>query len=156
LLDARAQQLVATLGLKPHPEGGFFVETFRSAVKVATPRGERSACTAIYYLLPGDRFSPLHRVPGDETWCHYEGSAVELTILEGDAARTVQVSDTSHQAVVPGGAWQAAKALGNWALVGCIVAPGFDFQDFEMPSREELLVQLPAHRALVHALTRLK
>jgi uncharacterized protein len=153
-LEARALEVIAALGMQPHPEGGFFVETFRSAQKVATPRGERSACTAIYYLLPADAFSPLHRVPGDETWCHYEGAAVELTILQGSEARTVTLSGEHHQAVVPGGAWQAARALGPWALVGCIVAPGFDFADFEMPSRAELLKALPQHVGLVERLTR--
>jgi uncharacterized protein len=153
-LELRAQELIAALGMQPHPEGGFFVETFRSALKVATPRGERSACTAIYYLLPGDAFSPLHRVPGDETWCHYEGASVELTIVQGSEARSITLSGEHHQAVVPGGAWQAARALGAWALVGCIVAPGFDFADFEMPSRRSLYLMLENHRELIERLTR--
>ena len=162
-IGERARNLIKRLGLQPHPEGGHFAEVFRSPTKVQTVRGERSALTSIYYLLSDEAFSPLHRVPGAEVWCHFEGSPVELfTLDEATGEAKVELlgprfpAKEAPQRVVPPGVWQAARVQGNsgWALCGCTVGPGFDFQDFEMPSRAELLERLPAHRELVLKLTR--
>lgn len=158
-LGLEAQRLIERLRLQPHPEGGFYVETFRSSLRVQTPRGERAACTTIFYLLPGERFSPLHRVPGDEVWCHYAGAPVELTLMDSHSVRPLKLgadlaSGELPQQVVPGGVWQAAKSLGEWSLVGAMVSPGFEFADFEMPPRARMLELMPQHREAVERLTR--
>lgn len=134
-----ASHLVAALGLAPHPEGGFYRETFRSPVVVPTARGPRAASTAIYYLLPAGARSARHRVASDEAWHHYAGDPLELTVEHLDGRREVLVlgpevaAGQRPQAVVPAGAWQAARPLGDrFALCGCTVAPGFDFADFEL------------------------
>lgn len=162
MLDPDVQQLVDLLQLAPHPEGGFFRETWRSPLAIGgLPHGApRSASTAIYFLLPSGSFSALHRVASDEVWHHYDGDPVELHILEGRVHQTVilgrdLVRGERPQHVVQAGAWQAAVPVGTrWSLCGCTVAPGFDFDDFELPSREEMLRLLPDHAAAVMRLTR--
>ena len=160
--DARA--VVTALGLAPHPEGGFFRETFRAPLAIDAPQGSRSASTAIYFLLPAGSFSALHRVRSDEVWHHYDGDPVELYTLHDDVgdgeARVVRLgSDLARgdrpQVVVPAGVLQAAVPVGKrFALCGCTVAPGFDFADFEMPSRAELLGRFPGTAELIERLTR--
>ena len=127
-----AEQVIAALGLKPHPEGGHYAELHRDAP--AAPGG-RGACTSIYYLLT-DR-SHWHRVDATEIWCWHAGAPLELSIAgEGGAAahRLGGRLDRGEkpQAVVPPGAWQAARTLGDWTLVGCVVAPAFSFEGFEL------------------------
>ncbi len=157
--DARA--VVQALGLSPHPEGGYYRETFRASLALPAPQGPRAASTAIYFLLPADSFSALHRVRSDETWHHYDGDPVELyTIRDDGAAQVVRLGNDlargdRPQVVVPAGMWQAAVPVGDrFALCGCTVAPGFDFADFEMPSRAELVARFPESRELVERLTR--
>jgi predicted cupin superfamily sugar epimerase len=129
-----ADEVVRLLGLAPHPEGGFYRETFRPA----GPDGGRGASTAIYYLLRDGEVSAWHRVrDADEVWHHYSGAPLELTVAaEGRRGTVLLGADLAAgerpQAVVPAGAWQTARALGGWALVGCTVAPGFEFSAFEM------------------------
>jgi len=157
--DARA--VVTALGLAPHPEGGFFRETFRAPLAVSALQGSRAASTAIYFLLPAGSFSALHRVRSDEVWHHYDGDPVELYTLHDDAgeARVARLGrDLARgdrpQVVIPAGVWQAAVPVGKrFALCGCTVAPGFDFADFEMPSRAELLGRFPTVRELIERLT---
>jgi hypothetical protein len=157
--DARA--LVAALGLAPHPEGGFYRETFRAPLLVAAPQGERAASTAIYFLLPAGTFSAVHRVRSDEVWHHYDGDPVELHTIDPAGAHAVATlgrdlaNGQRPQLVVPAGVWQAAVPAGHrFALCGCTVAPGFDFADFEMPSREALVATFPGLRGVVERLTR--
>lgn len=157
--DARA--VVQALGLAPHPEGGYYRETFRAALAVDAPQGRRAASTAIYFLLPAGHFSALHRVRSDEVWHHYEGDAVELYMLREDGeAEVVRLGNDlargdRPQVVVPAGVWQAAVPVGDqYALCGCTVAPGFDFADFELPTRAALVQRFPAIRELVERLTR--
>jgi predicted cupin superfamily sugar epimerase len=160
-LSDEARALVATLGLRPHPEGGFFRETFRAPLVVAAPQGERAASTAIYFLLPAGSFSALHRVRSDEVWHHYDGDPVEIHTLHGAGLHRVTRLG-SHlsrgerpQVVVPAGVWQAAIPVGDaFALCGCTVAPGFDFADFEMPARAELVATFPQLREVIEQLTR--
>lgn len=146
-------RIVELLGLAPHPEGGFYRETFRAP-------GARAASTAIYFLLPGGTFSALHRIRSDEVWHHYDGAPLELFVIEDGAARRVVLgrdlaAGERPQHVVPAGAWQAAMPIGEgWTLAGCTVAPGFDFAEFEMPPREELERLLPDHRDLVRRFSR--
>jgi uncharacterized protein len=155
--------LIQQLDLIPHPEGGLYRETFRSPMSVSTTEhsGARCASTAIYFLLPAGRFSAFHRVRSDEVWHHYEGDPLELHLIDarGVYERIVLGHDYSAnqrpQAVVPAGICQAARTLGDrFALCGCTVAPGFEFADFEMPVRAEMVASYPAHREIIEALTR--
>src|SRR5829696_6781974 len=138
-MHPRAASLIATLELQPHPEGGFYREIFRSAAYVtpADERGPRAALTTIYFLLPDGAHSRWHRVASDEVWHLYEGGPLELLELTaaGDAlARHLlaPVGTGTPVCTVPAGAWQAARSLGGYALVGCTVGPGFDFADFTL------------------------
>jgi hypothetical protein len=161
VMAAEVDQLIRTLALSPHPEGGFYREIFRSSGVVQTTRGERSASTAIYFLLPAREISALHRVSSDEVWHHYAGGPVELHLIDASATHQVihlgkDLGAGQHPMwVVPAGVWQAAVAgTDEHALCGCTVAPGFDFADFEMPGREELLRRFPSLAEVVRRLTR--
>ncbi len=129
-----ARALIESLGLEAHPEGGFFRETFRSAVELPAYGETRSAVTSILFLLPTGARSRLHRVRSDELWLHQRGDDLRLQV--GDEACVLGSSAPALlQAAVPAGTWQAAEALPGehgFVLVGCVVAPGFDFADFEM------------------------
>ncbi|MDQ3932082.1 MAG: cupin domain-containing protein [Actinomycetota bacterium] len=162
-MHPEAVRLVESLELAPHPEGGYYRETFRAELLVeGLPHdGPRAASTAIYYLLPAGSFSALHRVRSDEIWHHYDGDPVQLHLLDGAGnhhvvrlGRRWQLGERP-QWMVPAGTWQAAVPSGHrFALCGCTVAPGFDFADFELASRDELVGQFPAQRALIASLTR--
>lgn len=137
-----AEEVARLLGLAPHPEGGFYRETFRAPAA----DGERAASTAIYYLLPEGEASAWHRVDADEVWHHYAGAPLELTLWDGRERRVVRLgtdlaAGESPQAVAPAGVWQAARPLGGWVLAGCTVAPAFEFAGFEMapPGWEPIL-----------------
>jgi predicted cupin superfamily sugar epimerase len=158
-----AESIVRLLGLQPHPEGGFYRETFRASAIVGTrdDRTERAASTAIYFLLPAGTFSALHRVRSDEAWHHYDGGPADLHTIDANGAHAVARlgrnwdAGERPQIVVPAGAWQAAVPVGSsWSLCGCTVAPGFDFADFDMPSRGELVARFPGHSELIEKLTR--
>ena len=129
-----AEEIIAVLGLAPHPEGGWYAETWRDAA----PEGERPASTAIYYLLKSGERSHWHRVDAAEIWHHYAGAPLELSVAEpGEAAvlhrlGAALAAGERPQAVVPPGWWQAARTLGDWTLVGCTVAPAFEFGGFEL------------------------
>jgi uncharacterized protein len=163
-----AKHWIERLRLEPHPEGGYFRQTYRSDVMIppeALPSGfggTRAASTAIYFLLAEGNFSAFHRLQSDEIWHFYAGSPLVIevieptglhsTILLGDDADAGQV----FQAVVRAGCWFASHVADwkGWALVGCTVAPGFDFEDFEMAKREELINTYPQHREAITKLTR--
>lgn len=133
-MNERALALVESLGLAPHPEGGFYRETHRSTARVAAYGGERSAVTSIYFLLPAGTRSRSHRVKGDEIWMHHGGDDLLLRIGDSEV-RLGTGPGAELQAVVPGGEWQAAEPAAGpagFVLVGCVVAPGFEFEDFEM------------------------
>ena len=143
--SSRAQALIGRLGLRPHPEGGWYREKFRSTSHVIAQDGRpaRPALTTIYFLLESGQHSRWHRVSSDEVWVHLEGSAIALWDWSAaDAsgpARTVlgPVSDgIEHQHAVAAGRWQAATPLsttpGDFSLAACLVGPGFDFADFTM------------------------
>ena len=162
-----ADDVIRRLELLPHPEGGYFRETFRAPDLPFdfAGRGARAASTAIYFLLRLGDFSAFHQIRSDEAWHHYLGAPLELHLIDGGVyTRLLLGSDLERgerpQAVVPVGVLQAARVAGeagsaeDFALVGCTVAPGFDFSDFEMPDRASLLVGLPEHRALIESLTR--
>lgn len=139
-MHPRAKELIDRLGLQPHPEGGHYRETHRSAVVVQPGGGggARRAVTAIYFLLADGEHSRWHRVAGaDETWHHYEGDPLELLCVRQDGTLERHVlgavaNGRAPQATVPAGCWQAARLLGAYAFVGCTVGPGFEFADFAM------------------------
>src|SRR5690349_16800872 len=123
-----AAEIIRLLDLKPHPEGGHFRETFRDA---RVDAHGRSASTAIYFLLARGERSHWHRVDAVETWHYYAGDALTLRIADAHGVRVVRLganltTDEVLQAIVPAHAWQAAESTGDWTLVGCTVAPGFE------------------------------
>lgn len=129
-----ADEIIATLGLQPHPEGGYYIQTFRDA-----NGSERGHSTAIYYLLKAGERSHWHRVKdAAEVWHFYAGSPLRLRLAkDGEAAREVILgvdlrNGERPQAVVVANEWQSAESLGDFTLVGCTVAPGFEFSKFEM------------------------
>ncbi|MEQ9289326.1 MAG: cupin domain-containing protein [Cyclobacteriaceae bacterium] len=155
---------IKKLGLQPHPEGGYFRETYRSTLKMAYPgfSGNRNACTGIYFLLERGNFSAFHRIKSDEMWHFYAGDGVTIYVIDQSGAlNTINLGleiDKGEvpQAVVEAGCWFASEVSGNgeFALVGCTVSPGFDFEDFEMGNRADLLSTYPDHSELIMKLTR--
>jgi predicted cupin superfamily sugar epimerase len=144
--------VIHRLGLLPHPEGGYYRETFRSSLILDLPDGRRrAASTAIHYLLPSGAWSGWHRVASDEVWHHYDGGALRLHRLGLDMLR---LDHANPQGVVPAGVWQAAQPEGADVLCGCTVAPGFDFADFEMGTAAALLSEFPDQEALIRRLLR--
>jgi predicted cupin superfamily sugar epimerase len=134
-----AAEIVLLLDLKPHPEGGYFRETFRDPRSVD---GARAASTAIYFLLARGQRSHWHRVDAAEVWHFYAGAPLRLEIAASAASAITRMvlgpdlaAGARPQAVVPAGAWQAAESLGHWTLAGCTVAPGFEFTGFELAPR---------------------
>jgi len=132
-----ADEIIEILGLAPHPEGGFYRETFRGPA-VDETEDDRAASTAIYYLLPAGKPSAWHRVvDAGEVWHFYAGDPLELTVADGPKRTTTLLgtdlaAGQRPQGVVPAGVWQTARTLGEWTLVGCTVSPGFRFESFEM------------------------
>jgi len=148
--DLDVGDLVRRLGLMPHPEGGFYRETFRSPLTIRLSDGRtRAASTAILYLLPSGSQSAWHRVASDEVWHHYSGGALRLFQL-GAGAQVL--GPDQPQAVVPAGVWQAAEPVDRAVLCGCTVAPGFDFADFELGETETLIGAYPSEASLIRRL----
>jgi predicted cupin superfamily sugar epimerase len=182
--------MAASLGLEPHPEGGYYLETYRAAHTVQTPRGARAAATAILFLVTEGSVSRLHRLASDELWVYQGGLPLELVTIAPDAELVRRVlgdpegvvngrgggeepddwlaaglpegsREPLSQALVPAGSWQGARLAGGphlpaqyaWALVSCVVTPGFDFADFEMGERDALLAAYPRHTELIRELT---
>lgn len=162
-----AIELVSHFNMTPHPEGGFFTETYRSAGTIARSAlpegytGDRSFSTAILFLLRQGEYSHLHRIRQDEVWHFHMGGPLRLVSLSPEGVEreillgTDLVCGHAVQAVVPGGNWfGATPAPGvDFALVGCTVAPGFDFTDFEMGNRQALEQAFPAAQKLVREFT---
>ncbi|SIT42043.1 conserved hypothetical protein [Paraburkholderia piptadeniae] len=153
-------ELIRRFDLQPHPEGGFFRETYRAvdSVRRDNSTARRSASTAIYYLLCDGAHSAWHRIKSDELWHFYAGDPLNVYVLEDDGALTVHRlgnalanADCVFQAVVRSGRWFAAQCddATSVALVGCTVAPGFEFSEFEIASVEALLIEFPQHRDLI-------
>ena len=163
-----AKYWIEKLGLQAHPEGGYFRQTYRSDVVIARDAlpegfgGARAASTAIYFLLEGKNFSAFHRLRSDEVWHFYMGSPLVVEVIDPAGTRSSillggdQDAGQVFQAVVRAGCWFASHVADwkSWALVGCTVVPGFDFEDFEMGKRAELLARFPQHRKLIEQLTR--
>lgn len=149
-MHPRAAQLIAKLDLQPHPEGGFFKEVYRSQHQVHSSgvNAVRSAFTDIYFLLTAGQVSLWHRVMHDELWNFYEGAPLRLLQLAGDFSRLhdyrLDPEGGHYKQLISAGNWQAAESAGDYSLVGCTVAPGFDFADFR------LLKDLPEVAARVY------
>jgi predicted cupin superfamily sugar epimerase len=163
--EATVSELITSLNLVRHPEGGWYRETYRSEGIFAAhllPQqfaGDRSFCTAIYFLLEQGDISALHRIKSDELWHFHSGAALTVHVItpEGDyyplkLGNSIGAGE-SFQATVPAGCWFGAVSEGAYSLVGCTVSPGFDFSDFEMGSREQLLRLFPSHGEIIHRLT---
>jgi predicted cupin superfamily sugar epimerase len=162
-----AADWIATLGLARHPEGGWFRETYRAAEGVAAAHlparygGRRAFSTAMFFLLHGEEVSRLHRLRSDEIWHFHAGAPLTLAVIHPsgtvDETRlgTAVAAGERLQATVPAGTWFGAWVAdpSSYALVGCTVAPGFDFADFELADRDRLLADYPQHRALIERLT---
>lgn len=137
-LSKEAAAIIARLGLKPHPEGGHYRETFRDA---GVDADGRSRSTAIYFLLARGERSHWHRIDAVEVWHYYAGASLILHIADGSGPRIVKLgpdlaAGEVPQAIVPPHAWQAAESGGDWTLVGCTVAPGFEFAKFELAPKD--------------------
>lgn len=163
-----ASYWIKQLDLCPHPEGGYYKETYRSSAILAQKalsaefNGDRACGTAIYYLLEKNDFSSFHRIASDEIWHFYAGDALEIFILNEENKTLDVIRLGNHpengevfQAVVPAGFWFGARpASGSrYTLAGCTVAPGFDFNDFEMGQRNQLLQTFPAYHEIITGLT---
>lgn len=138
-MHARARHLIDALALAPHPEGGHYRRVHTSALTVRHAGRERAALSAIHFLLAAGEVSRWHRVDADESWHHAEGDALELFVFDADAHLLTRHrlgrhddNGTTPLLVVPAGCWQAARPLGDYALVGCSVAPAFEFAGFAM------------------------
>ena len=161
-----ADDVIRRLALQPHPvEGGFFRETYRSAATLpaaALPAhgADRSVSTAIYYLLKPGHVSELHVLPGDEVFHFYLGGPVRMLQLWPGGGREIVLganvaAGEVPQVVVPGGVWQGTRLVGDtgFALLGCTVAPGFDYADYTSASRAELVAKWPAFAKEIEGLT---
>lgn len=162
-----APEYVRELNMQPHPEGGFFAETYRATETIAAPAlparfgGARAFSTAIYFLLESHHTSSLHRIQADEVWHFYAGGPLNVFVINPDATlTTIRLGSNVErgevfQAVVPAGCWFGSKPApgSDFSLVGCTVAPGFDFADFEMADRNTLLTEFPEHADVISLLT---
>lgn len=158
---------IEKLCLSKHPEGGFYLQTYRSHEQIRGDhlpkryKGSRVFGSAIYYLLEGSEFSAFHRIQSDEVWHFYSGSSLSLFIIDKSEqlfqrklGRDLEDGE-SFQVVVPAGSWFGALVNdpASYSLVGCTVSPGFEFADFELGRRDQLLETFPAHRSIIERLT---
>lgn len=162
------EQLIETFQLEPHPEGGWYRQTYQCAEKISAAAlplrfgGERSIATAIYFLLNKGNFSAFHRIKSDECWHFYAGDPLEVIIIQPDGSVKIVTMGSEYtsghhfQYVVPANCWFASRPSpgSTYCFVGCTVAPGFDFADFELAETAWLVNQFPQHENLIHTLTR--
>lgn len=160
----QSKNIISALKLEKHPEGGYFKETYRSKGEVSIPgyEGPRNYSTSIYFMLTSDTFSAFHKIKQDEIWHFYKGSPIELHIIseEGDY-KMILIGNNLEQGQIPqfvvkGGDFFASRVVpsAEYGLTGCTVSPGFDFRDFDMPSRDALIAMFPEHRSIITELTR--
>lgn len=166
-MHSEANQWIECLGLSPHPEGGFFSETYRSNLTIGQEQlgdgfsGPRASSTAIYYLLDDANFSAIHRISSDEMWHFYAGTPLRVEGLHPDGRRQDWILHNDPrvgrpQGIVPAQTWFGSRLVepNGYALVGCTVSPGFDFSDFEMADRISLISEFPEHSKWIESLTR--
>lgn len=150
--------IVERFQLQPHPEGGYYREYYRAPLTVATPFGERSAATSIWFYLPLDQISHFHRLTSDEIWYWHQGGNAVLHCIAPDGTYSMhtigaQPPATSFVCVLPAGTWFAAEPQHAGVLVSAMVAPGFIFDDFELGSREQLRTMYPQHYDCIERFT---
>ncbi|MFA6455810.1 MAG: cupin domain-containing protein [Bacteroidota bacterium] len=164
----QSKDWIESLHLLPHPEGGYYKEIYRAEGVIPQLNlpirysGGRSYSTAIYYLLESGDISSLHRLRSDEQWFHIDGSALSIHSIAPDGTYTQQhigkhmENGEQPYAVVPLGSWFGGTVdkENSYSLVGCVVSPGFDFEDFELAKKELLLLQFPQHAAIIEKLSR--
>lgn len=157
----RINFLVKSLNLLPHPEGGFYKETFRSAEGIETEHGERNLCTSIFFLLTSENVSRFHRIKSDELWFFHEGSPLTVHTLGESGYESLSLGlPDSDSNCLPQQLVKANTIFGSsvnqpnsYSLVSCVVAPGFDFRDFELFTYENLTLQFPGNEPLIRRLT---
>lgn len=165
-MKAAEEKIIKNLNLKAHPEGGFFRETYRASISLAEKNlpeafgGRRNLSTSILFFLPEGSFSAFHRLRQDEVWYFHNGSEPVLhcifpdntyqKIIMGPGTEKVE----HPQVTIPAGTLFAAHANNNYALVGCLATPGFDFADLEMPTAAQLINEFPDHKRIIKAFTR--
>lgn len=154
------------LNLLPHPEGGYFKEVYRSNEKIKLNSlpdrfsDDRSISTSIYFLLVVDEFSAFHKIKSDEVWHFYDGDPVSIYVIDNEGKLIeyklgINPDDGfAPQVIIPANTWFASETTGSYSLVGCTVAPGFDFNDFEMGDRHLLTGQYRKHQEIIHRFTR--
>lgn len=155
------KDLIQQLQLKPHPEGGFYKETYRSnETVVLAGQKVRNVCTSIYYLLENENRSAFHRIQSDELWYFHQGEPVEIVCIENNELRKIILGNDVEKGEMPyakinAHAWFGAKIKKGtgFSLVSCVVAPGFDFADFELAKRDELLKQYPHLKTVIEEFT---
>jgi predicted cupin superfamily sugar epimerase len=166
-MNNQAAQLIERLNLEPHPEGGYYRQIYRSTGSIPLDAlgepfdGDRAYATSIYFLLAGNQISRLHRIRSDEIWHFYLGGSLTLHLIDADGRYDQRhlgpnlEQGQAFQQVVPAGAWFGADldTPESYALVGCTVAPGFEYSDFELGSRRDLLAHYPQHREIILKLT---
>jgi len=156
-----AEQWIEELNLEPHPEGGFFKEVYRSQEQMDAHGGSRAVCTHIYFLLREGEFSQWHRIRSDEHWHFYAGGPLGIRMIDEEGSTDFRVlgskvhRDEHLHTVVEGGTWFGSRPLpgSSFSLVGCTVAPGFDFQDFEMTDPDQLSGQFSELDEFIRGLT---
>jgi predicted cupin superfamily sugar epimerase len=158
---ADAETIISTYGLSPHPEGGWYREFHRSGrvfEHLQVYPGPRAAVTAIWFCLKQGEFSAFHRLRSEELWIHLAGKPLELVLLESGKAERKRIASVEDGgppgAVVPAQTHQAARPVGGFCFVACLVAPGFDYADFELSSRKDLLKTFPDCAEIIRSLTR--
>ena len=161
-MSTTAAHWINHLHLQPHPEGGYYKEVFRSVNDVTRVGSAaiKQACTSIYYLLEGNDFSGFHRLASDELWYFHKGASLHIHVIDNQGIHTIiELSDSTTgnlQVVIPANTWFAAEVPSGkeFVLVSCAVAPGFDFAEFEMANKQELIAQYPQHKLLLNKLCR--
>lgn len=155
-----AKDIIQKLKLNPHPEGGFYNETYRADHTINSENGLRNVCTAIYFLLDDNARSHFHRIKSDELWFFHLGEPLEIVLIQDEKLTTITLGNSieneqSLQAIIPANTWFAAKVKTGkgFSLVSCTVSPGFDFTDFELAKRDELLQQFPGLKKTIEDFT---
>lgn len=161
MANKRAQRLISDLGMQKHPEGGYFAEVYKCSASVSANAGSRALASSIYYLLPAGEVSRFHRLKSDELWYYHAGDPLAIHLIDpsGQLTQITLGADTGKgeipQAVIPAGYIFGATAKGalGYSLVGCMVCPGFEYMDFELLEREQLLTVYPQYKEIIAKLT---
>jgi len=167
-VKTKVDYYVKKLGLKEHPEGGYFKEVYRSSEKIKKDNltskfnGDRNISTSIYFLLVGDNISYFHKIKSDEIWHFYDGSTLRIYTIKNNGELNIDLLGRNInygeklQVIIKKGDWFCAEIINkkNFGLVGCTVSPGFDFEDFTLAKRGQLLKKYPSHKKIIERFTK--